>query len=72
MVTNDIKRLKDKLNILEQPGLFDVINDLVNGYDINANMGTSKVLDVIRRLKFQYQKELKDILPEEPIQQKLF
>lgn len=69
-ITNDIRRLKIKLKLFEQEGFSWVIGDLMQDmYPIETT--TEEIEYVVANMKSRYNRQLKELLPEELKQQKL-
>jgi hypothetical protein len=61
-LTNNIKRVKNKLKVLEMEGSSQVLNEAMNAR-LNARKGTND--EVIKLLKAMYESELKDLESEQ-------
>jgi hypothetical protein len=74
MVTNEIKRLKVKLNFLEQEGSSAVLMDLIDLVKVSnlRLQNESEKLGIIEDLKYNYKEALNSLYPQKSKQQKLF
>lgn len=76
MITNDVKRIRDKLNVLKNhPETWGVICDCLKLFDdevTERNTNIEKYVFFIEELRDKYEREIAKYEQENPTQPKLF